>query len=409
MAPLRTVTAALKLATSRGGSVLVDAGTLQDSDLSAVGNWAIYGGYPTTFVGAPQRALTILAPTSSGVLVESAASARLAHLTVQTQPPATTDPPTAYGVRSSATALALDDVDIEAPPAGSGTSGAAGNAGAPGATYGSGPQKCNGAVTFQWANGATDANGDATSPDGVTLAGRWPSTPAAQATAGAPGTDGTDATGKLTLSSGLVTGDTGTAGKGDGNPGFGGAGASGNSSNMVTEYQYGQTWILGGFGGNGGCPGTGGQAGSSGGSSIALLVISGKVEVTRSNLQSSLGGTGGDGGAGGAGGSGGLGSEPTYQSGPAFTAPSSSCPSPTQDKMALHCAAYGGQGGNGGAGGHGGGGAGGWSVGVLMASGATASVDSTTTITVSKGGEGGTGSQSLRAPSGQSHAQYTLP
>ncbi len=76
--------------------------------------------------------------------------------------------------------------------------------------------------------------------------------------------------------------------------------------------------------------------------------------------------------------------------------------------MQLNCAAYGGRGGNGGAGGRGGGGAGGWSVGVLMASGATATLDSNTTITVSKGGAGGAGSQGLRAPSGQSHSQYTL-
>ncbi|HEX8793583.1 MAG TPA: hypothetical protein VF765_21720 [Polyangiaceae bacterium] len=406
MAPLRTLSAALKLATSRAGSVLVDAGTLQDSDLSATGTWAIYGGYPTTFIGPPQRGLTIVSPGSSGVLVEQASSARLAHITVQTQAPATTDPPSVYGVRSSAQNLALDDVDIEAPPAGSGTSGAAGSAGAAGATGNVG-QKCSGAIVPQWAIGATDGNGNATSPDGATRAGVWPKTPARQATAGLAGTDGVDASGKLALSNGLVSGDQGTAGTGNGTPGYGGAGSSGNGT-MVTSYEYQQTWISGGFGGNGGCPGSGGEPGTSGGSSIAVLVISGHVDVTRSNLQSSLGGTGGDGGAGGAGGTGGLGGPPAYESGASPFNPAPSCPDPSKDEMQLECTAYGGQGGNGGGGGHGGGGAGGWSIGVLMASGATASVDSTTTITASKGGAGGAGSQGLRAPSGQSHGQYTL-
>jgi len=406
MAPLRTLTAALKLATGRGGSVLVDAGTLQDSDLSATGTWAIYGGYATTFVGAPQRALTILSPTSSGVLVEKASSARLAHLTVQTQPPATTDPSTAYGVRSSASTLALDDCDIEAPPAGSGTSGAAGTAGAPGAGYGN-EQRCNGALAPNWANGAGAANGIATSPDGVTQPGRWPSTPAKQATSGLPGIDGVDASGKLTLSNGLVSSDSGTAGASSGTAGYGGAGSSGNGTN-ATDCQYEQMWIFGGGGGNGGCPGGGAQPASSGGSSIALLVISGHVDVTRSNLQSSLGGTGGDGGAGGAGGAGALGAAPSKLSGTGTLSVPSTCPSASQDVMQLECTAYGGQGGNGGAGGRGGGGAGGWSVGVLMASTASSSIDSATTVTVSKGGAGGAGSQGLRAPSGQSHSQYTL-
>ena len=407
MAPLRTLTAALKLATSRGGSVLVDAGTLTDSDVSATGTWAIYGGYPTTFVGAPQRALTIVTPLSSGLLVEQAASARLAHMTIQGQPPATGSDAFAYGVRTSAAKLALDDMDIEAAPAGSGTSGTAGTAGAAGGTYGSGSQKCNGALAPQWTNGATAANGYATSPDGVTKPGVWPKTPAKQATSGLAGTDGVDATGKLTLSNGLASSDVGTAGAADGTPGYGGAGATGNGTN-VCDYAYDQMEIQGGFGGNGGCPGGGGKAGTGGGSSIALLVISGHVDVTRSNLQASLGGRGGDGGAGGAGGAGGMGSEPTKLSGTGTLSVPSACPAPAKDPMQLECAAYGGQGGNGGAGGHGGGGAGGWSVGVLSASGATAGIDSTTTVTVSKGGAGGAGSQGLRAPSGQSHSQYTL-
>jgi hypothetical protein len=407
-APLRTLTAALKLATSRGGSVLVDAGTLTDSDLSATGTWAIYGGYATTFIGAPQRALTIVTPLSSGLLVEQATSARLAHMTIQGQPPATGSDPFAYGVRTSAAKLALDDMDIEAAPAGSGTSGSAGTAGAAGGTYGSGSQKCNGALAPQWTNGATAANGYATSPDGTTKAGIWPNTPARQATSGLAGTDGVDATGKLALSKGQVSSDVGTAGAADGTPGYGGAGATGNGTN-VCDHQYEQMFIQGGFGGNGGCPGGGGQPGTGGGSSIAVLVISGHVDVTRSNLQASLGGTGGDGGAGGTGGAGGMGSEPTKLSGTGTLSVPSACPTPAKDPMQLDCAAYGGQGGNGGAGGRGGAGAGGWSVGVLDASGASTSIDSTSTITVSKGGAGGAGSQGLRAPSGQSHSQYTLP
>ncbi len=395
--PLRTLAAALKLATSRGGSVLVDAGTLQDADLSAQGTWAIYGGYPSTFIGPPQRALTILNPPSTGLLVENAASARLAHLTVQSQAPGSHDPLSTYGLRTSAQKLALDDVDVAAPPAGSGTSGAAGSAGADGSQPFGPPSKC---TLPNWANG-----GRFGSPDGVTQTGHWPSTPAHQATAGQPGTDGADATGKLTLSNGFVSTDVGSAGLGDGTPGYGGAGETANGAGYV----YQGSDITGNYGGNGGCPGGGGQPGTSAGSSIAVLVISGSVTVTRSSLESSLGGTGGDGGPGGAGGSGGSGLPPLVISGPAITPPPpQTCTKPSQDSMMLDCAAYGGQGGNGGAGGHGGGGAGGWSVGVLMASGATSSIDGSTTITPSKGGEGGAGSQGLRAPSGQAHGQYTL-
>jgi hypothetical protein len=407
-APLRTLGAALKLATSRGGSVLVDAGTLQDSDLSAPGTWAIYGGYSTTFIGAPQRAVTTVTPSSTGLLVENATSARLAHLTVQSQAPATTsDPLSTYGLRTSAQKLALDDVDIQAAPASSGTSGAPGSPGAAGGNSSSAlPWKCNGVAIPNWSIGARFA-----SPDGVTQVGKWPSTPALQAMAGQNGNDGADATGTLTLSNGLVTSAAGTAGLGDGTPGYGGAGQTSNGA----TYLYGSSEIVGGYGGNGGCPGTGGKPGTNGGSSIAVLVISGHVDITRSSIGASLGGTGGDGGAGGAGGWGGWGSPPTVVSGPAVSV-DSTCPDTGQhaaiggkDRMGLGCAAYGGQAGDGGAGGHGGGGAGGWSVGVLMASDASSSIDSATTVTPSKGGEGGAGSQGLRAPSGQSHSQYTLP
>jgi len=392
-APLQTLSAGLRLATSRGGNVLVAAGTLTDDDLSAAGTWAMYGGYASNFLGAPKRALTIVTPPATGLLIEQATSAHLAHMTVQAQAPQSGPSSSAHAVRSSAATLVLDDMDLQAPP------GADAPAGAPGATgeAGNSSNQCGSRSNPTFAMGTSSGNGK--SPDGHTVPGNVPQKiPAAQAQSGYAGSDGNDALGTLSLVGGLVSEDIGTAGQDDGSIGYGGA-MGGYGAVPAGTYQG--NWAGGGPGGNGGCPAPGGMPGTSAGSSVALLVLSGEVIVTRSSLQAGLGGTGGDGGAGGPGGP-----------GQAGLRPASIYPvtcSPHTDALEENCASYGGQGGNGGAGGHGGGGAGGWSIGVLMAPSATSTVDSDTTIAVSKGGVGGSGNGGSRAPSGQAHAKFTLP
>lgn len=393
--PLATITAALRLASSRQGSVLVDGGTFTDASLSAPGNWAIYGGYAPSFVGAPQRALTILTPTATGLLAEQGSTVKLAHLTIQPQPPQQAGmAASVYGVRSSVTTLDLDDVAIQTPLAAGGTDGspgAEGSAGSQGTTCGSAPKP-------SYSVGALPG---IASPDGTTSAGHFSPTTslALQATGGFAGTDGSDAPGTLVIKAGFISPGVGTSGGSDGTPGYGGAGGASGTCTPTGETAV---LVYGGHGGRGGCPAEGGSGAVSGGSSVGVLVLAGSVNITRSSVTAGLGGDGGNGGDGGAGGLGGNGGVPTSSSGPAF-------PTSCHDASNPLCAAYGGQGGNGGAGGRGGGGAGGWSVGVLTASGAHATVDGSTTVTTAKGGLGGVGNGGTRAAQGQAHGEYSMP
>jgi hypothetical protein len=391
--PMLSLSAALKLATSRAGSVLVAAGTPADATLSSPGTWAIYGGYGPGFIGPPTRSLTTLTPGPAGLLVDQAASAHLAHMTVTAQmPPAGMGSPAVHAVRSNVAHLELDDMVLQAPQAADGTTGAIGGTALPGCSL---PTSSHGV-------GAVGV-----SPDGVTQPGNVAAkVAAAPAMAGLAGGDGNDAPGTLALVDGLVSGPPGTMGLADGTPGYGGAsGGDGSWAHTVSGKETTES-VGGGTGGAGGCPGVGGQPGSNGGSSVALTVLSGNAIVTRSGLQSGLGGTGGNGGPGGPGSAGQLGGFPVAW--PALSVPAT-CASAAGDVMQLNCAAYGGQGGPGGNGGAGGGGAGGWSVGVLTASGANVSLDTATTVTITKAGVGGVGSQGSRAPSGQAHVRYGMP
>lgn len=90
----------------------------------------------------------------------------------------------------------------------------------------------------------------------------------------------------------------GTAGQ-SGQPGQGGGGGGGNPGAPSPGG--------GGSGGCGGCGGTGGSGGTAGGSSIALLLLSARVQLEQCQLTASDGGGGGAGKAGGAGTTGGVG------------------------------------------------------------------------------------------------------
>jgi hypothetical protein len=210
---------------------------------------------------------------------------------------------------------------------------------------------------------------------------------------GYPGTDGVDASGQLAVKDDLVTTDAARPGLSDGKPGFGAA-----AGGIPPQYYAG-------YGGSGGCPGKGGDGGESGGASIAILVLSGALELHRSHLHTGIGGLGGDGGEGGAGGHGGWGGSPSDGNRRVFPHP---CKVPSDDPMQANCSAWGGIGGNGGAGGHGGGGAGGATIGIVTVGNATAVVDEKTVIATGTPGSGGRGNGGGRAPNGRRLPQHAI-
>jgi hypothetical protein len=168
-----------------------------------------------------------------------------------------------------------------------------------------------------------------------------------------------------------------------------------------------------GGGGTGGCGGKPGTGGDSGGGSVALLVLGGRVKVTRSLFKTDAAGNGGDGGPGGVGGPGGAGGIPpanTAQTGFGNTdvLPGKCVAATPSDVLGNACHSYGGSGGQGGKGGVGGAGAGGWTIGVANASSAAVDVDTKTQFQLGKPGLGGLSGQA-RGPDGEKHNTYQLP
>jgi hypothetical protein len=404
---MATIAAALAAAATTNGSVLVSSssGTYPVMTLSVSGTGAVYGGYPSPFVGTPNRQGTVLTAPDTGLLLQGTGSVTLAHLTVQGGTPSSPTQPAAHALRSDVTALTLLDVELQASDGLSLLTADAGATGGNGVDS-IGPLVCLGVAQPAYTSGACcGENG----PEGTAPGNFTTDTRAAQGAAGNPGSDGTDATGTLSLVNNAVLGDTGHAGSGDGTAGFGGAtgGAGSDGSSFV-----------GGNGGSGGCPGLGGAGGASGGSSIALLVLQGTVTIQASALQTGFGGTGAAGGAGGAGGLGGWGGPPLAPGGVPFTGAAgcecgnlnnvdNSCALGV-DPLGHDCAAFGGIGGQGGTGGHGGGGAGGWSIGVVTVGGSTATIDSASTTTLGSPGSGGLGNGGGHAPEGRRVATWHL-
>src|SRR6266540_2232778 len=129
-APLKTLDGAIALAQSRGGHVLVLAGSTSLASLSKSGTWSVYGGYPKGFLGAPKRDSTILETDAGGLLVENADSALFAHLTIRGADVDMATQRTAHALRTKAKQLELIDVVVQA---GNGKDGTGGASGAPGA------------------------------------------------------------------------------------------------------------------------------------------------------------------------------------------------------------------------------------------------------------------------------------
>ena len=164
-------------------------------------------------------------------------------------------------------------------------------------------------------------------------------------------------------------GAVGSNGK-DGGGGGGGAGQHLFEYNVVTSPPLNDQLIAwswgpsGGSGGAGGCGGTGGSGGQAGGSAFGVVVFSGTVQLTRTEIVASLGGSGGAGATGGTGGQGaqgGVGGNYT-----SYYAESNWPKGALRQTSVFQVssAGFGSSGGTGGRGGHGGGGAGGASIGI---------------------------------------------
>jgi hypothetical protein len=403
--PMKTIAAAVTAAGSTKGRVLVARGSYGfDKDTLAVpGTWSLYGGYPSSFAGTPKRQLTVLNAGAAGLLVDAADDAKLVHMTI-VGASGTDKQLTSHALRAKAKRLVLDDVVVQA---GDGLSGLPGVPGAPGAsglwghsaTAGAGgdrtPMDCGTPTDSYNATGAQDpfANAAGKPPANLTT-----HTFASNGDDGIAGTDGLNGARMPVLTSDVLGWKPGLPGGSDATAGFGGAGGA-DTWSPTTYYLYG------GGGGAGGCAGKGGGGGEGGGGSVAIVVLDGTLEITRSVLQTGFGGTGGAGGVGGAGGAGGWGGKPS-QPGKSFP-DADKCTTAT-DPSGYGCVAYGGRGGTGGDGGHGGGGAGGWTLGIVTVKSAVASVDSVTTIKLGKPGTGGASGASGRAPDGESRGTFHI-
>lgn len=224
---------------------------------------------------------------------------------------------------------------------------------------------------------------------------------------GGPGGDGPGGVASALLAGATwqgVDGGNGAVGN-TGGGGGGGGGANGGTYldplGTVCEAQ-GQTAPCyaaggsGGGGGGGGVGGGGGGGGGAGGGSFGVYLWQAKATINYSAITVGNGGAGGagaPGGPGGQGGSGGLGSygldSTNFPGQPAAV----QCSNPLAfvDNACIGASGAGGNGGLGGTGGGGGGGAGGPSIGVMRLGGASATLNSATTITVGAGGAGGAG------------------
>lgn len=402
-APLRTLDAALKLAASRGGRVLVADGEYSLTELDQAGDWQLYGGYSADFKGSRANQRTVLkAADAHGVMIRGASSVRIEQVTVQGVA-GTEDVPSSHALRLDVEKAILDQVIVASDDGWSGPlQMQAGAPGAPGRSpdspYGARDLFCNGVIQSSIANGAT--------PDSPNAAG---ASPGIQASLSAPGvaltgkrgTDGLDAPKEPELASALLVWNPGQNAKDNAGPGYGGPGGGSSEPN---NWFYAN--LRGGGGGTGGCPGGPGLGGTSGGGSVAILVLRGTVTLTNAIVRTGIGGNGSGGGEGGAGGPGAIGGKP-------FCSNQSYCgtPTPPDDCRAatlpMSCANYGGNGGQGGQGGHGGGGAGGWTIGVVTVTGATANVDGSVTFDLGQPGNGGEGNGG-RAPDGERRRGYVI-
>ncbi len=395
--PLRSLKAAILLAGSRGGRVLLGKGQLTIDVLDAPGSYEVHGGYSSTFVGPRKRESSVLAPTTPlGLALSGATEVTLVSLSI-IGPNADEKVMTAHALRTSVDHLRLVDVEVRsgnaAPgvvlgaPAANGESGinATGSAGS--------PLTCNGSAQPSYSTGAAlgKMNAAGALPGSCTA-----KTPAASGAGGQAGTHGAHATKEPVLEGGLVGWTPGGTAPDNAGPGLGGAGGA----NCAALGNYG------GGAGSGGCPGGPGAGATSGGGSVAVVVLAGNLTLAGSLLRTGFGGNGGNGSPGGEGGLGGRGFQPGCGTGVPCDKIPAEC-TPSTDPYQLNCAGWGGNGGPGGKGGHGGAGAGGWTIGVVTAGAASVEHDASTSFELGAPGNGGDGA-TTRAPDGEKHETWAL-
>jgi len=397
-APLRSLKAAISLAGSRGGRVLLGKGQIDIDVLEAADSYEIHGGYSPTFVGQRKRESSVLAPTKPlGLALSGANEVTLVSLSIIGRN-ADDKVTTAHALRTSVSHLKLVDVEVRAGNAAPGVVlGAPATGGDPGAnaTGSAGTQlSCKGAAQPSYSFGAAvgKVNALGALPGNCTT-----KTPATSGAPGQVGTHGAHATKEPVLEDGLVRWTAGSAAPDDAGPGLGGAGGA----NCVILGNYG------GGAGSGGCPGGAGAGATSGGGSVAVLVLAGKLTLAGSLLRTGFGGNGGNGAPGGEGGIGGRGARPGCGVGVDCNKIPVEC-TPATDPYKLNCAGWGGAGGPGGKGGHGGAGAGGWTIGVVTVGAASAKHDADTSFELGAPGNGGDGA-TTRAPDGEQHETWALP
>lgn len=396
-APLRSLKAAVLLAGSRGGRVLLGKGQLAIDVLDAAGSYEVHGGYAPSFVGPRKRESSVLAPTKPlGLALSGATEVTLVSLSI-IGPAAGDKVMTAHALRTSVDHLRLVDVEVRA---GNATPGAA--LGAPAANGEPGvnatgsvgsPLTCKGLAQASFSKGAAVGKMNAA---GLPPGNCATKTPAAAGAAGQAGTHGAHAKKAPVLEDGLVGWTHGGAAPDNAGPGLGGAG--GADCSTLGNY--------GGGAGSGGCPGSPGAGAASGGGSIAVVVLAGKLTLSSSFLRTGFGGNGGNGAPGGEGGVGGRGYRPGCGTGVDCAKIPAECTSAT-DPYKLNCAGWGGVGGKGGKGGHGGAGAGGWTIGVVTVGAASVDLDAGTTFELGAPGNGGDGA-TTRAPDGEKHETWAL-
>ena len=404
--PVRTLAAAILLASVAGKDVYISRGTYAEPVILASGV-SLYGAYDAALGWSRAPGNTVTISGSSTQVRGDSLSLPLELQFVNVVAANATGPgASSYALllKSCTAQVTVTHSSLTAGAGSAGTAGVNGTAGASGTAGGTGQSGCE---DSSWpcdscsqpsgGSGGTSAcgrtggvggrpgNGDGSGQTGGAgvgptaggLGGGSKANGAVGAT-GAAGAAGGDGSGGFEFGAALATGYASAAGGGGaaGSDGNGGGGGGGGGGGNVDCDSYGSS---GGGGGAGGCAGTGALAGGGGGGSFAVYLHVSTVSISNSTLTSAAGGSGGAGGLGGNGGNGG-------NAGPGGPYGGSG----EQDDGGNGGA--GGAGGAGGRGGHGGGGGGGPTIAIECAGGSTATLGSGNVLTPGAGGAGGASS-----------------
>jgi hypothetical protein len=437
--PLKTLTAAVEMATGKGKPVYACAEEHEGS-VTLVNGIALYGGLDCkdgwTYVGATKKSVLVGdADEVTLTIAKSAGGAEVVDFRIRAAD-ATKEGGSSIAVLVDGVTAELLRCELHAglgakgadgapgdPNGMSAAGGAPGNAGkdacsdldgtpGPDATIAGGAQvtnDCAGELSLGGRGGDGNVPNGGSGEKGQTgakgepgigepLMGMWECASGSgegdNGSSGEVGMPGAGAAGPGTISASGYVGVSGGAGT-SGKVGQGGGGGGGAKGGMICPpgSMIG-SGASGGSGGAGGCGGLPGQGGGSGGASIALVSLNGSITLTDCTLSASKGGDGGAGGDAQGGGPGGL---------PGFGGQGVGLSNP---------ACSGGQGGKGGSGGPGGGGLGGPSLGIAFQGDPPEKNEKTTVMpgAPGAGGPGGSADVAMNAgEAGVSAEQQEMP